>query len=440
MAGPGCSTAGAQALSARSFSGQFTARRLQRAGLLPAPAKAIQTPVAGSWAYLLPSSATPALGNSDEVTLEPAMLVVSCERLKGLLLDRLGLVDRWQGRIDLTINPSLAEKKGPQLTAVQRPQGWTYELELPRSVQEEILMRSLIQTLLLEIANRQAGVQSAEIPLWLVEGISADLQANNFPTFILQPGQSWSSDVVWNKGSASVPLELVRHPALTFQQLSWPQASDLTAEGLPLYRSCAQLFLEELLRLNDGGACLRSMIRQLPERWNWQTAFLRAFHSHFEQLLDVEKWWSLSYVEFVKGCKVQTWSAADSRKKLQSSLDVPVAVRFGADQMPVGAKITLQEAIRQWPPPEAHDAVRRAIGGLRFLAPRAAPEWRPLVELYLKTLLDYLNACQTAGLERQLGKRPLLPLGGVKAEAIKQLNALDRRREAVWASEVRTPR
>jgi hypothetical protein len=176
------------------------------------------------------------------------------------------------------------------------------------------------------------------------------------------------------------------------------------------------------------------MISQLPQHWNWQTAFLLAFHSHFDQLLDVEKWWGVSYVGFTTGYKVQGWSAADCRKKLQDSLDVPVQVHFGADHMPVEARITLQEAIRQWPPADALDAVKRAIGGLTFLVPRASPELRPLAGSYLKTLLDYFNAAQTAGLERQLGRHPPSLFSGAKAEAIKQLDALDRQREAIWTN------
>jgi hypothetical protein len=311
-------------------------------------------------------------------------------------------------------------------------------MELPGKVKEEILMRWLICSMLLEIANRQAGVQSAEIPLWLAEGMSADLQANNFPTYIHQPGQSWTMDVKWDRRAELMPLELRRRAPLSFQQLSWPQASDLTAEGLPLYRSCAQFFVEELLRLDDGRACLRSMIGQLPEHWNWQTAFLRAFHSHFPQLLDVEKWWGVSYVDFVSGYKVQTWSDPDCRKALQSSLDVPVFVHFGADQLPVEAMITLQEVIRQWRPLDAYEALERAVDGLKFLGPRATPQWRPLVQLYLQTLLDYLNASKNAGVDRQLGRHapPILP--GAKADAIKQLDELDRRREAILTSAVST--
>jgi hypothetical protein len=244
--------------------------------------------------------------------------------------------------------------------------------------------------------------------------------------------------MVWNKGSEIMPKELRQHTPLSFQQLSWPQESDLTAEGLPLYRSCAQLFLEQLLHFDDGKACLRSMIAQLPEHWNWQTAFLLAFHSHFDQLLDVEKWWGVTYVDFTKGFKVQAWSAEDCRKKLQDSLDVPVEVHFGADHMPVEAKITLQEVIKKWQMPDATNALQRAIGGLRFLFPRATPDMRPLVGSYLKTLLDYASALRDSGIQRQLGMHPPALLNVAKTDAIKQLDALDRQREAFWTNTVST--
>jgi hypothetical protein len=434
-----CASASSQQAPIRSFSGQFTAWHLQRPGSRPAM-KLAPTRAAGGWAFVMSDKTAPPPGNQDEVPMDPSLLVVSCERLKAWLLNELGQPDRWQGRIDLIINPSLPKEDGPQLTASREPQGWTYQLQLPSSVQEEILLRKLFQTLLLEIANRQAGVQSAEIPLWLVEGMSAELQAKNLPVYILQPGQHWSGSVVWQDRSQTMPSELRRHAALTFQQLSWPEASDLTREGLPLYRSCAQLFLEQLLRFDDGKACLRSMIGQLPEHWNWQTAFLLGFHSHFEQLLDVEKWWGVSYVDFRRGYKVQPWSAADCRKELQSSLDVPVAVRFGTDGMPVDAKITLQEVIRQWPDPDALAALRRATGGLSFLVPRATAELRPLVELYLKTLLGYVRDSQEAEREQHLGKREPSRLSGIKADAIQQLDALDRQREGLWAGAVSTDR
>jgi hypothetical protein len=57
-----------------------------------------------------------------------------------------------------------------------------------------------------------------------------------------------------------------------------------------------------------------------------------------------------------------------------------------------------------------------------------------LAESYLKTLLDYSKAAQTAGLEQQLGRHPPAVFSVAKAEAIKQLDALDRLRQALWTN------
>jgi hypothetical protein len=139
-------------------------------------------------------------------------------------------------------------------------------------------------------------------------------------------------------------------------------------------------------------------------------------------------------VNFVGGYKVQPWSDADCRRTLQNSLDVPVEVHFDAGHMPVDAKITLQEVIRQWPPKDAFEALQRAIGSLKFLEPRATPEWRPLAQLYLKTLLDYLRDSQAATRDPMLGLHAPSIMNRVKSDTIQQLNALDLQREALRAS------
>lgn len=433
-----CPGAGAQIVTPlRSASGQFTVR--QKQGPLASPAAGVaRIPIAGGWAFLLASRGSGTINRSQKVTLEPPFLLVSCENLKGLLLKELEMPDRWQGRVDLTISPKLTEKQGPLLTGIYRPGGWDYELELPRSLDQEILVRAVVQMLLLEIANRQAASQSAEVPFWLVEGMSAHIQSNNLPTFILQAGQQRSGGVVWNRTSAIMPEALRHHAALTFQQLSWPQPADLEAEGLPLYRACAQLFVEDLLRLPDGRACLRSMLAQSAQHLNWQTAFLVGFRSHFGQLLDVEKWWGLSCVDFARIEAPQSWTAADCWEALKNSLNVPVTVHLDTNRLPVAARLTLQEAIQQWPPADAARAVQGAIGSLRYLAARATPELRLLADLYLKTLAGYLNESQAAERGPMLGKHAPSRLAGVKADAIKQLDALDRRRASLRAGAVST--
>jgi len=428
-----CHAADAQVFTAWSASRQFVARQKQGPmAALPAAGVA-RIGIAGGWAFLVSSKGSSAVHSGEKVTLDASTLVVSCERLKRLLLMELEMSDQWRGRVDLTINPELTDEQGPLLTGIFRPNGWNYELELPKSLDQEILMRAMVQTLLLEIENRKAGPQSAEVPLWLVEGMSARLRANNLPTFIVQPGEHWSGEIKWNRGAAIMPEELRQHAALTFQQLSWPQPADMTAQALPVYRTCSRLFLEELLRFPDGKACLRSMLAQSAQHWNWQTAFLLAFRSHFSQLLDVEKWWGLNYVDFAKGESSQSWAADDCWTKLKNSLDVPIDVHFDPSHLPVEARLTLQEAIRQWQPADAFRAVQGAIGSLRYLAAHATPELRPLAGLYLKTLSGFLNDSQAAERSPRLGKNATSRLDSIKAGVIKQLDALDRLRSGMRA-------
>jgi hypothetical protein len=427
VAGLFCAEAGAAMVTARSFSGQFLAREAQ-AQTPSAISQGTRIPSGSGSIFLLVSHPLSAGTNGAQITLEPPVLVMSCERLKKLFLMELGLADRWQGRVDLFINPGLTEEKGPLLTAVHDLSGWNYQLELPKRLPEDILEQALVQTLLLELVNRQAGNQSAEMPMWLVDGLSAHLAAYNLPTFMLEPGVQMVGSNVRLEGSDAVREELRRHAPLSFQRLSWPQASDTTGEGLKLYRGCAQLFLEGLLQFGDGKDCLRGMLEEMPKHLNWQTAFLLAFRPHFQQLLDVEKWWGLSAVDFSKADVPQTWDAAQSWKRLQSALEVPVAVHFEAGRMPVAARLTLQEVITQWPSADAALAVQRVMADVEFLQGRASPEMRLLAALYLEILKGYLNESEKAARPRPLGKYPPSALHTVKVNTTRQLDVLDRQR------------
>jgi hypothetical protein len=430
-AAPFGAQAGAEMVTARSYSRQFLARELKPEIPAAAAPQAIHTPIAGGWAFLLVPRPLPTSTNETKITLEPAVLVMSCERLKEIFLNELGLTDHWQGRIDLTINSALTEENGPRLKGGRDWSGWNYELELPKRVPTRILEQSLVQTLLLELVNRHAGDRSAEIPIWLIDGLSAHLEAYNLPTFILQPGMQMAINNVRMDGSDLVREQLRRHAPLSFQQLCWPQAADMTGDGLKLYQGCAQLFLEGLLQFPDGKDCLLRMLAHLPEHLNWQTTFLLAFQAHFDQLLDVEKWWGLTAVGFSKTVATPSGDAAQAWKKLQSALEVPVAVHFDAGRMPVEARYTLQNVIAQWATADAGAAVERAIAGLESLPARNTPELGLIAALYLKTLQVYLQGCREAAHPPPLGKNPPSALHVLKADTIEQLDILDRQREAL---------
>ena len=66
---------------------------------------------------------------------------------------------------------------------------------------------------------------------------------------------------------------LRNNPALTFEQLSWPTDAQLSGADGGVYRASAQLFVSSLLGLKNGAAHLRAMLENLPQFYNWQTAF-----------------------------------------------------------------------------------------------------------------------------------------------------------------------
>src|SRR5439155_10295094 len=100
---------------------------------------------------------------------------VTCERIKQALLRELALADLWRGRVYLEINSTLATNQAPIVFAKPYLDGWQYQVELAPSIERPKLVRGLVQVLLLEIANRNAGLRSAEIPLWLSECVAPTL-------------------------------------------------------------------------------------------------------------------------------------------------------------------------------------------------------------------------------------------------------------------------
>jgi hypothetical protein len=414
--------------TANSLSGQFVAVAPRRAASLSGGPTV--RPVPGG--FLLDSNFKPS--EDSAVPLDPALLVISCEDIKQALLTTLGRSDQWRGKINLFINPSLPPEQGPFLTARTGPGGWSYDLALPSPIKPRPLLRAIVQALLVEMANRDAGAQPGEVPLWLVAGMSAHLQAESLTGLVLRPQVAMSVDRVRLGGLEAVRAQLRGRAPLTFQELSWPEADPWSGENSEFYSSCSQLFVEELLRFRDGRRCLDEMIRQLPLHLNWQTAFLQAFSPHFARLLDVEKWWDLACVSFTQVDVADHFTPEDSWSKFQDALTVPVQVRRSADELPAPSQITLQEVIATWDPPTAAPVVERTVRSLELLRFKAAPEMAALLDGYLATLRSWLNDTRPES-PAWSAKNHETQLAGLRHFTCKELAALDQRRAAAQSKQ-----
>ncbi len=376
--------------------------------------------------------------NRSLVRLEPALMGVSCERIKQILLRELGNTAPWQGRIYLKVRPVRAPSQTIALTSERFKNGWQYQVELPDPVERDRYIRAIVQVVLIELANRGSRGRRAEIPLWLSEGLSQRLLASREMETILPPprrsvnGLSLSTLRVTERMGS--PLEQARkqlrgRPPLSFDQLSWQDQDELSGPAADLYRGSAQLFVGELLRLPDGRACLAGMLARLPQYHNWQLAFLEAFRSHFERPLDVEKWWALCCAPAPDRAEVQNRTTDGSWSGLDQALRTPAPVRPGTTPQPERVEVSLQTIVREWDRAPQTEALSRKLQELDLLRPQLSRDLAVLVQEYCQVLEVYLQNQNRTKPMTFFGRRP--GLSHVAMETLQRLDALDARRETL---------
>jgi hypothetical protein len=411
------------AISARSHSGQFIIHAAPSSG-----------PPAG-----LEQLAT----NRNYIFLEPKLVPTSCERIKQILLRELRAPDAWRGKIFLALHPAAGADEAVTLISEQFRDGWQYQADLPNVVERTRYVRAIVQVLLLEMANRNANGHSAEIPSWLIEGLTRQLLASNEIEIILPPPPKGANGISFAMTHISArrenPLEtahqvLLARPGLTFEELSWPGPNELSGAAGEVYGSSAQLFVNGLLQLRDGPACLRAMLEELPRHYNWQFAFLHAFHAYFQRPLEVEKWWALLLAHFTGRDLAETWPTDESRQKLDEIIRSTVEIRTGTNELPLRAEVSLQTVVLKWDREPQTQMLLGKIRDLEMLRLRVAPDQVGLVDDYRQVLQNYLLDRDHTGF---IPFRKGIVRRHAAERAVEQLDMLDARRMAMAEAENR---
>ena len=381
--------------------------------------------------------------NRTLIRLDPSLLSVSCERIKQNLWRDLNAAAPWQGTIAVVLYPATALDDPVTLTSERFRDGWQYRVEMPALLERTRYVRAMVQTLLTEMANRNGPARSAEIPVWLVEGFTQKLLASGETEILLTPPHAaigfkvpFTPVLVPRKEN---PLEQTHRllsvtAPLTFDQLSWPSEDQLTGPSGELFRCSAYLFVAELLRLENGPNCLRAMLTELPQRYNWQFAFLHAFQAWFQRPLDVEKWWALQSAHFTGRELAQTWTVEESWQKLDQLLRAPVQVRTATNDLPLRTEVTLQSIIGEWDYDRQTQALKNKLHEMDLLRLRLAQEMIPLLDDYRQSLSLYLQNRDKGGFLVQKSTTRQHAAG----EAVRQLNALDARRQSLRPLEKNT--
>lgn len=367
------------------------------------------------------------------VTLDVDILATTCERVKKAFLEELQMPDAWQGRITLAIDASAPPDSGLLVTGSRFGDSWHYQVLVPEKVSSQTLVRGLIEVLLLEFCNRNAHQKGADLPYWLVTGMSQDILAANPARLVIQPQTRTITSFSRPDPLAEVRRTLETHRPLTFNEIALPAGDLLSGARKGVYAACAQLFYREWIRLTPNRAPVINFLWTLPDTLNWQTAFLAVYKPQFPRMLDVEKWWAVTLLNTTHRDPNRFWSWDDSLRRLDDLLTVQAQLSTQSRELPHKNRLTLQQVINTWTPAIQLVVMRQKLTQLVALRPQTTPELAPLVERYIQTIEQFIQRKQNPGLSAT-PRNPAVPSYVlITLDTTRQLDELDRQRQTAHA-------
>lgn len=375
------------------------------------------------------------------LTLYPDPLAVSCERIKAAVLAELGLPDRWQGKVHVTIDPRAPPETFPTAMARRYGDGWHYSLRLPRETAGAPVVRGVVHAVLLELANRVPGPNLPEVPLWLVEALTGQVLSRVGADPLARPNQVTGKygnalgqlmATLSERGLAEEDrrvLDLARaRGLLTFEDISLPTPERLADPELEHYRACCQILFVALRNLPQGSQRLTAFLARLPRYLNWQSAFLDVYAPAFPRLLDLEKWWALTAQRLGATAGESNLPARLGAAWLEDLVVVEVVVRAARNAPPQRRRLNFQQILTDWDYPNQRAIFIQRSRALRRLAMSAMGDVRAVVEGYASVLENYLAGRDRLRYQPGLrGQGPAL-LASLVASTVARLDALDTRR------------
>ena len=342
----------------------------------------------------IPRMLLAATRKTNYLELNPQLVAVTAERVREGLLTELQLLNAFQQKVHLLILP-LAPPEQP-VTIVSRIylDGVVFQVGIPARIEPNRLIKALVQVLLSDLASR-AAPRDAEIPTWLVEGLTEHLFARVQPTIVANKILSTYEVAGYDRLKPARQV-LATNTCLTFHELSFPKR-EMDETEASIYQSSSHLFLAELLRLPHGRPLLARFVATLPQSLNWQTSFYRVYGQHFQTALDVEKWWALSWFDFKVRQEEQTWPMHLSLQKLNSVLLTTVEMRTSANSLPQRREVPLQQLIEYHTFESQSVALSDKMRQMFFLQFNMPPETRAILAEYRNLLEEYLERRSRSG-------------------------------------------
>ena len=381
--------------------------------------------------------------NAGIIVLSPELVTVSAERIKTGVLLQLGMTDRWRGKIRFNFDSGKSNPNQFYVDSRRFTNGWRYQVTISPKIRREVWVRGCVALHLLEIANRMATERSAEVPIWLIEGITSEL----IQTALVDLSPSFTDQIQvggTNPGLGRIiptqqrqdPLIgtrtfLGRNVPVSVSELFFPTQEHINGTKKQIYQRSAHFFFRHLVNLRAGKASIEHFLASLSSHLNWQQAFFPSFQEHFSSMLEVEKWWSVALTDLTQLAPISSWTVAASLSYLDRILMPAALVGQQRDEIAQRQNFTLQKLIAQWNYNDQRPTLERIQNRLRVLSIYAAPSLRPVIQGYQEAVSTYLSKRREVGFEPRRRGQTRLRADQVVSETQGKLNKLDTQRQAL---------
>ncbi|HUS35583.1 MAG TPA: hypothetical protein VM680_09555 [Verrucomicrobiae bacterium] len=358
------------------------------------------------------------------VEVVPELLVVTAERVKQALTAEIPALANARTPIHIGVVDSAGVESMVGVASSRYEDGWKYNVAVPRVVEEARLVKGLLSVLVLEYANRGAE-RGAELPAWLTEGLAEELVFSVGPKLVVgRAPNAWEASTRdlhhWTR-------EMLRTNAT-------PSFQDLTTASVPprgsaqesVYLASTHLLVHSLLDMPNGRQNFAKFLQGLSRTWNWQTAFREGFG--FARMLDVEKWWSLTVVDFTTRDMRQAWAGDMSVRKLDEVLMTRVEYRNATNALPETRLVDLNTIFDESNAALLTEALNDKITQLSYTAPHMTPQVGALALEYKNVFESFLKRRDVVQVQPGLRTTAAAQRQALAVETARRLAALDQRR------------
>ena len=388
-----------------------------------------------------PTPSLSGVGTNALVSLRPDLLAVTAERVKQAVDRRLDIQDQWRSRIYIQMWDANRLEGRLSIRAESGRDGWQFFVPIPDRIEWPRLVRTLVEVVLLERANRHnAGSECALVPLWLTEGLYQLILAEEGRDLVAESATVLNRSRLKPDSLAPARAQLRGKELMPFSELSLLTFDQLTDPArFQQFQATATLLTHEFVRTASGREVVRRFLAEIPRCLNWQTALLRASQGGFQSLLDVEKWWAVSATDTLTTDPTQRWPRDRILDHLEELRFETTEVRVDTNSPAVPQVVPLTQVVATWDYEIQREVLNRKVTQWRMLAMRGAPELASLCGEYAKVVYDYVRARDRAGLGPTV-RGELEPRGNLLAtSAARRLEELDRRLEAERSRVIRDP-